>query len=182
MPVHLQWRAVQASTDPHSPAFATSVHGDEAVRLAKLAAGRRCLEIGSAYGYSAVVMAAAGAVHVTAVDNHKSLPTRQVMEASVAACGVADKVTMLVADCEVALPELAVAGERFGLVFVDGDHGHDAVVRDVRLALTVLEPGGVLAVHDYGEDCCPGVAGALDELFPGGPDEVTVTLWQKVIA
>lgn len=181
MPVHLDWRAVQVSPGPHSPAFATSIHGDEADRLAALASGRRCLEIGSAYGYSAVVMAAAGAVHVTAVDNHASLPTRQVMEANVAACGSAHLITMVVADCADAFPQMAAAGERFGLVFVDGDHGHDLVIRDIRLALSVLEPGGILAVHDYGEDCCPGVAEAVDELFPDGPDEVTVTLWQKVI-
>ena len=31
----------------------------------------------------------------------------------------------------------------------------------------VLAPGGVLACHDYGEECCcPGVRQALDELFP----------------
>jgi len=65
----------------------------------------------------------------------------------------------------------------FGLVFIDGDHGAAAVMADVEAARKVLASGGVLACHDYGEDCCcPGVRAALDALFPGGPSEQVDTL------
>ena len=65
----------------------------------------------------------------------------------------------------------------FGLVFIDGDHGAAAVMADVEAARKLLAPGGVLACHDYGEDCCcAGVRQALDALFPAGPSELVDTL------
>jgi Methyltransferase domain len=68
-----------------------------------------------------------------------------------------------------AMPRLAAGEASFGLIFVDGDHQAEAVRHDVGWALRLLAPGGVLACHDYGEDCCcPGLRQALDELFPEG--------------
>jgi predicted O-methyltransferase YrrM len=37
-------------------------------------------------------------------------------------------------------------------VWVDGDHGYDAVKNDTAKALTMLAPGGVLMWHDFGPD------------------------------
>jgi Methyltransferase domain len=76
-----------------------------------------------------------------------------------------------------AMPRLAAGEASFGLIFVDGDHQAEAVRHDVGWALRLLAPGGVLACHDYGEDCCcPGVRQALDELFPEG-GEMTNSLF-----
>lgn len=52
-------------------------------------------------------------------------------------------------------------------------------VAPISAAITsVLAAGGILACHDYGEDCCcAGVREALDGLFPAGPDELTGSLF-----
>ncbi len=39
--------------------------------------------------------------------------------------------------------------ERFDLVFLDGDHSAAAVYREASLALLLLNPGGVILLHDY---------------------------------
>lgn len=170
--MHLPWRDVPAGLS--SPLICTSITGSEANRLADLAAGRDVLEIGSAYGYSACVMALAGARHVTAVDPHTWLDSHEVMLGNLAACGVAGQVTVIRGYSPDALAGLGP----FGLVFIDGDHSAAAVMADVEAARKLLADGGVLAVHDYLETCCcPGVGAALDALFPAGPDELVDTLF-----
>lgn len=147
--------------------------------LARLAAsGGDVLEAGSAFGYSAIVMALAGA-RVAAVDPHTWVPDSLAgMERNVAAYGVADRVSILAESSVSAMSAFAAEGTRFGLVFIDGDHSAAAVRADVAGALKILRPGGILACHDYGEDCCcPGVRQALDEAFPSGPDELTGSLF-----
>jgi predicted O-methyltransferase YrrM len=177
----LEWRPV-AFAD--WPAISTSVTAAETETLRELTwaatrahlADPHCgvLEIGSAYGWSAAVMASAGAV-VTAVDPHSWLSSAETMRVNLAACRVADRVTIDQRVSFVALPDLAVADRRFGLIFVDGDHAEATVEHDVTWAVKLLAPGGVLACHDYGEDTCPGVAAALDRLL-GPPPELVDTL------
>jgi predicted O-methyltransferase YrrM len=179
--MHLPWRDVPPGD---GPAISTSIAPEEAAALARLASGAGdVLEIGSAYGYSAIVMALAGA-HVTAVDPHTWIQdSLQVMEAGLAAYGVTDRVSILDAYSAPVLQTFALAIAHvpvtpFGMVFIDGDHARDAVRSDVLGALKILRPGGVLACHDYGEDCCcPGVRRALDDLYPDGPDELTGSLF-----
>ena len=54
------------------------------------------------------------------------------------------------------------------MVFIDGDHAYEAVARDIRSALAIVKPGGLIAGHDLNE---PGVAKAVQEAF--GPDRWT---------
>jgi predicted O-methyltransferase YrrM len=170
--MHLPWRGMPVGGD--GPLISTSLTANEAAALARLAAGRDVLEVGSAFGFSACVMALAGANHVTAVDPHTWLNSHEAMTSNLDKCGVADVVTIVRAPSPDALGGL---GE-FGLVFIDGDHAASAVHADVEAALKVLATGGVLACHDYGEDCCcPGVRYALDALFPAGPSELVDTLF-----
>jgi predicted O-methyltransferase YrrM len=169
--MHLPWRDVPAGLA--SPLISTSLTAAETNRLAELADGKDVLEIGSAYGYSACVMALAGARHVTAVDPHGWLASYDAMVSNLDKAGVADVVTIVRDASPAALDGLGP----FGLVFVDGDHGAAAVVADVEAARKVLATGGVLACHDLGEDCCcPDVRHALDALFPAGPSELVDTL------
>jgi predicted O-methyltransferase YrrM len=169
--MHLPWRGV-APAEGTQP-ISTSLTVNEAAALADLATGRDVLEVGSAFGFSACVMALAGAKHVTAADPHTWLNSHEAMTANLAACGVDGVVTVVRGTSPAALDGLGP----FGLVFIDGDHGAEAVAADVAAARAVLADGGVLAVHDYGETCCcPGVRQALDILFPGGPDEQVDTL------
>lgn len=164
--MHLPWRDVAPGD---GPAISTSVTSAEAAELARLAEGRDVLEVGSAFGYSAVVMALAGA-RVTAVDPHTWLPgSFEVMTGNLAAYGVQDRVEVIREVSQEALPWLARDGARFGLVFIDGDHSAEAARHDIRWALQLLDEGGTLAVHDYLEECCcPGVRAAADGLLEGG--------------
>lgn len=172
--MHLPWH--DAAPGP-GPVISTSVTGREAAQLTRLAAGRQVLEIGAAYGYSACVMALAGAERVTSVDPHQWIPqSLETMLANLGFYGVSDQVDIIREPSQQAMPWLERTGARFGLIFIDGDHGAPAARHDLRAALGLLEPGGVLAVHDYLEDCCcPGVREAADDVFPEGGD-VTDTL------
>jgi predicted O-methyltransferase YrrM len=158
----LPWRPVSIVG---GPPILTSITEAETVKLQELAADAgEVLEIGSAYGYSAIVLAKAGA-HVTAVDPHAGeLPgSGAQMAGNLAAYGVADRVNVIAAPSQQALPNLEAAS--YGLVFVDGDHTEATVHHDVTWALKLLRPGGVLACHDLDEGTCPGVRAALDKLF-----------------
>jgi len=169
--MHLPWRGVPPAEGAQP--VSTSLTVNEAAALADLATGRDVLEVGSAFGFSACVMALAGAKHVTAVDPHWWLNSHDAMTANLDAAGVTDLVTIVRDASPGALDGLGP----FGLVFIDGDHSAAAVQADVEAARKVLATGGVLACHDLGEDCCcPGVRAALESLLPGGPSELVDTL------
>jgi predicted O-methyltransferase YrrM len=167
----LPWRPVSISGGPE---ILTSVTEAETAVLRALAVeAGEALEVGSAYGYSAVVMAKAGA-RVTAVDPHAGELSGSlgIMQGNLQAYGV-NTVTVSVGTSQEVLPRLPLAW--YGLVFIDGDHTEATVEHDVGWARKLLRPGGVLACHDYDEGTCPGVRAALDRLF-GGPGELTDTL------
>lgn len=44
---------------------------------------------------------------------------------------------------------LQTCPERFDLIFLDGDHGEGTVYREVPAALRLLNPGGMILLHDY---------------------------------
>src|SRR5215831_16889448 len=107
----LPWRGVMVGWE-HGPAFATSIHEDEAARLEALAAGQHVLEVGSAYGYSACIMARAGALSVMAVDPHQALPSADIMAANIAALRLGGTVDMVADYSGNVLPGLAEAGRK----------------------------------------------------------------------
>lgn len=155
----LDWRPIAPGDGPEISTSLTLAETDELRRLAKGA--KTVLEVGSAYGYSSIAMALSGG-RVLAVDPHQALNSSAAMTANLDAYGVADRVDIRCADSRQALPELAAEGRRFGLVWIDGDHEAPMVIHDVHWARNLLRKGGTLAVHDYGEDTCPGVKQALD--------------------
>ena len=182
--MHLSWRNVAPAEI--GPLISTSLLEEEAAELARLAEGRRVLEIGSAHGFSAVTMALGGAEHVTAIDNHAGNTwlgdTRSVMERNLAAAGVADKVTIVQADSRAGLAALGEQGAKFGLIFIDGDHSFAGATADISGALPLLDTGAVLAVHDYAETCCcPEVKTAVDaaRMESGSAPRQVGTLWLK---
>ncbi len=171
MSMGLPWRPVLLADGP-VPAISTSVTERETAVLQQLAAAAgNILEVGSAFGYSAIAMALANpAAHVTAVDPHNQLGShpvaggsREIMTGNLAAYGVTGRVTMLVATSQEVLPGLEPGS--FDLVFIDADHMEAAVAHDVEWALKLLRPRGVLACHDLDEWSCPGVRAALDKVF-----------------
>jgi len=167
----LPWRPVSIDGGPE---ILTSVTEAETAVLRELATGAgEALEVGSAYGYSAVVMAKAGA-HVTAVDPHAGELSGSlgIMQGNLQAYQANDVLTRVGRSQDI-LPTCPLAW--FGLVFIDGDHSEATVAHDVGWARKLLRPGGVLACHDLDEGTCPGVRAALERVL-GMPDELIDTL------
>jgi len=48
------------------------------------------------------------------------------------------------------LPQLAIAGEIFDLIYVDGDHRAASAYRDCLLAWKLIVAGGIMVIDDYG--------------------------------
>jgi predicted O-methyltransferase YrrM len=160
--MHLPW--VYRSPAPGRPGISTSILEEESATLGELAAGQRVLEIGSAFGYSAICMALAGAKSIVAVDPHIWLQSIQPMRTALDNFAVADRVTIIQERSPHGL--LGLRENYFGFIFIDGDHSYEGCSADITAALPLLAPGGVLAVHDYLEDCCcPGVRTAVDLAF-----------------
>lgn len=154
----LPWRAVHPG-----PAVSTSLTPSEAQELRRLARGRRCLDVGSALGYSAVQMAFGGAESVLTVDHHRHIPnSERVLRENLSYYRLNGIIEVAVADSRDFLPSLPSGS--FGLVFVDGGHDSETVLHDAREALRLAAEGGVVAFHDYGEDTCPDVKTALNSM------------------
>lgn len=166
----LDWRPLAPGD---GPAISTSLTENEAATLAELAAGKQVVEVGSAYGFSAIKMALAGA-HVLAIDPHGALNSYQTMLDNIAAYGVQDRISIRKTWSGTLMPWLKRLGEKFDVVWIDGDHEQPAVIADVEMALPLLTDDGILAIHDYHEATCPGVALALDAWIP--PTHIVDTL------
>lgn len=154
----LEWHPVAPGDGPE---ISTSLTPAEADELRRLAEDAEVLEVGSAYGFSSVVMALAGG-RVTAVDRHSDLKSHGTMLANLAAYAVSSRVDIRLGDSRTVLPQLFAEERRFDLAWVDGGHEAHVVAHDVEWVRKLLRPGGTLAVHDYGEDTCPDVRTVLD--------------------
>ena len=149
--MHLEWRDVRLTE--HATPIETAVTEHETGTLQALAAGARVLEVGAGRGYSAIVMALAGAVEVVSVDSHTIYGGNH-LEAYRHEYGVADRIEMIEGDSREVMPELFLRGKEYDLVFIDGDHAQAVAESDVRWAYHLVSDRGAIAVHDYAEDCC----------------------------
>lgn len=61
------------------------------------------------------------------------------------------------------------------MVFIDGDHRYNTVVKDIKKAYELLRDGGIISGHDYSHVEWDGVKKAVDEYV--GPVEVIDTIW-----
>ena len=131
----------------------SAVSNDEAIELAYLSRDRKVLEMGSHYGFSTIVIAQ-NAKEFHSVDWHQgdSMAGRGdnlvVYRMNLMRHGQHNRVVSHVGRFESVLPTMAA--EQFDMVFLDGEHDHASVERDLQLALRVLKPGGIIAFHDYG--------------------------------
>jgi 16S rRNA G966 N2-methylase RsmD len=176
----LPWRDVKLAIDGRELVINTSLTWLEARTLNLLADGGACLEVGSGYGYSAIVMGR-HATSVLAIDPHRELTdSLATMQANLAEAGLTEKVDICALPSRQALPLLWGRGARYDLVFIDGDHHYGEVALDLEHGWPLVSPGGSLAVHDYGEDTCVDVRPAVDEFCRvARPDRTRIvdTLW-----
>lgn len=168
--MRLPWRPMRLSAN--GPSILTSLTETETTVLRQLAFDADVLEIGSAFGYSTIVLAQV-ARHVTSVDPHIIPGSAEEWLLNLERHGLRHKVTERVGYSGDALD--AFDPGSFDLIFIDGDHSEEMVSSDIRMSLPLLRPGGQIALHDYDEESCPGVRWPCDLLLPTG--WLVDTLW-----
>jgi cephalosporin hydroxylase len=62
-----------------------------------------------------------------------------------------------------------LAGARIDVLWIDGDHSHEGVRRDVQMYGPLVRPGGIIALHDI----------QRSDLFP---DQQSDVYWQEIKA
>lgn len=143
---------------------------NEGRELARLAEGKVVLEIGSYAGRSTICLAQK-AKNVAAVDTFDGRGTAMegrtldLFKRNMRRHGVDKRVNPLQGASAEMLPNLPPI---FDLIFIDGSHDRESVLRDAELAANLLRPEGVLVFHDYQRPEDMGVTAAVDEILAGG--------------
>jgi len=135
------------------PGWLTVVEGRA---LWTAAAGRQVLELGTGCGRATVCLAQS-AQQVLSVD----IQNQAVAAEWVRRYGTEDRVEFHQGDA--GNLKQTLAGKRFGLAFIDTEHDAQSVRRDLESVLGFLEPGGLLAFHDYPDPGWPDVRRVVDE-------------------
>jgi predicted O-methyltransferase YrrM len=130
----------------------TVAQGFQINRLVREGDVRRTLEIGFAYGFStAWIMEALsgrdGAAHA-AVDPFEKTMWGGVGLAQLPRFGFSARFDWIEKYSIVALPQLIEAGEKFDLIYIDGNHRFDDVLVDFYLADFLVPPGGTIVLDD----------------------------------
>jgi SAM-dependent methyltransferase len=153
---------------------------EEGKALARLAQGKRVLEIGSYCGLSTICLART-ASHVHAIDPHDGRGTPEprdtlaTFQANLLRYDVADKVTISTTPLDFFADGNHWPEDRFDLAFIDGAHDLASVENDIRCAASLLAPGGLLAFHDYDNGTDPDVKVAVDNLLASGGELLSVS-------
>ena len=116
--------------------------------LVQAIGARRCIEIGTFTGYSALSVALALPPGGTLVACDVSADTTAVGRKFWARAGVADKIDLRIAPARETVAALLAAGEagRFDFAFIDADKtGYDAYYEG---CLKLLRPGGLVAIDN----------------------------------
>jgi len=123
-------------------------------RLLRECRPRRTLEVGMANGESsericAHLHAQGGGRHI-AIDPFQLDPDGWAGRgiARIERAGLAEYLEVIAKPDYIALPELAARGERFDFILIDGWHSFDHTQIDLFYADLLLQPGGMLVVHD----------------------------------
>ena len=124
------------------------VEGQALKMLVHATRARRVLEIGLFTGYSALAMAEAlpDDGHVTACEIDPEAAAFALRCFRESASGA--KISVKVGPAQRTLPELAEAGQRFDLVFIDADKPGYRGYLDTVLAAGLLEPHGLICVDN----------------------------------
>lgn len=145
----------------------------EADELHTLAAGRRCLEVGSYCGRSSIAIGAA-AESLDCVDpfDGRGTPvprgTLGVFRENVRRYGLVHTVTPHPMTLEQWASVTRV--KSFDFIFLDAEHTAAAATADLEILARYAATYGVVAIHDYANPDFPGVAVACGSIFHRPPD------------
>jgi predicted O-methyltransferase YrrM len=138
---------------------------------------RRILEIGTHVGASTIHIASAlrrfvdqGSLCTADISDvngpggaWRSSGMRQPPSGIMSDLGLAPIVSFVV---KPAVAVLAPSSRRFDMIFLDGDHAESAVYREISAALPVLNPNGLILLHDFYPDGMPLVPDGNVEFGP----------------
>lgn len=129
---------------------ADSIMTDEERRLLYALDPASVFEIGTAYGGTAILLAAGGAMVVTVDSWRCGANVRAQFEQSVAQCpsDVRERMTCIAADGATIASSQQFNGWGFSLVLVDGHHEAPAPAQDIAAASRLVLPGGHFAIDD----------------------------------
>ncbi len=138
------------------------------------------IEIGTLFGHTTQVLALANMSHkqICTIDNYSwnpfSLTPNEHRQFTAATLRLASQMHCVkLFDCEAAEFYNSYDGAPPSVVFLDGDHSYEAVLRDLNWAVSV--EANVICGHDFADDH-PGVVKAVREVF-GDDFAVRETLW-----
>lgn len=112
-------------------------------------AGARILDVFAGSGSLGLEALSRGASHVVFVDRARAAAAA--IACSLSQLHLASRARVITADFHRALAELAEAGERFGVIFVDAAYGADSTAEVLALiaALGLLAPDGLLVTRQF---------------------------------
>ena len=122
--------------------------------LVELIGAKRCIEIGTFTGYSALSVALAlpadGKVIACDIDQETTAVARRYW----AEAGVADRIDLRLGPAVETLDGLIAQGERdaYDFIFIDADHNYESVLRDFRVWSPMVADDGLLSFHDTDHD------------------------------
>jgi caffeoyl-CoA O-methyltransferase len=141
--------------------------------LIRMIGARRCIEVGSFTGYSALSMALALPEdgRIVALDVSKDFT--DIAQGYWQRAGVSGKIELRLGPAQAALEKMVAAGEGpFDLVFIDADKpGYDGYYE---AALKLLQPGGVIALDNM------LYSGAVADAKPSGNAAALAALNTKI--
>jgi predicted O-methyltransferase YrrM len=145
------------------PAALPRAHAEELARLVREHGSTRTLETGMAYGLSTLAIGAEHAArgdgsHV-AIDPYQSSDWRGIGQLNVRRAGLSDRVRVIEARSDEALPRLRDEGLRIDFALIDGLHLFDATLVDFFHVDRMLDVDGVVVFHDT---WMPAVARAVE--------------------
>lgn len=112
----------------------------------------RSLEVGLAFGLASLYMCQGhidnGGGHHTAIDPYQELWFKQCGTLNIAKLDFQDSFRFFQQRTHEVLPDLHRDGERFNLVFLDGNHRFEYIMLDFFYASRMLDVGGFLVLHD----------------------------------
>jgi hypothetical protein len=146
----------------------------------------RTLEIGMAFGGSALVFCASHKElghwpkqQHTVLDPFQTTVWDSCGLMALERAGLSDFVDFREQTSALALPKMLEAEERFGFVYIDGSHLFEDVFLDTLYVLRLLTMGGVVAFDDSTNPHVAKVLGFLRVSIQGGLEEVDLTPFRE---
>ncbi len=109
--------------------------------LSRACKAERILEIGTAVGYSAIVMAKASGAEVVSVENNHEMA--ELARENIRRAGLSDKITVVEADAKTCLSEISGP---FDMIFLDGPKAH--YIYMLGDCISLLRTGGLLVADN----------------------------------